>query len=68
MFVRFDVLMAPLLQVTLFKSRTFDPKQWKPRECKKPHNNADSIITMSRNNLIMIRNKILMFMASTNGC
>jgi hypothetical protein len=64
MCVRFDVLMAPLPQATLFKSLTFDPKQWKPRECKKLHNNADSVvIIMSRNNLIMIRNMILMFMA-----
>jgi len=68
MFVRFDVLNAPLPQVTLFKSCTFDPKQWKPRECMKLHTNADSIIMMSRNNLIMIRNMVLMFTASTNGC
>ena len=67
MFVRFDVLMAPLPQVTLFKSHTFDPKQWQPREGKELHTNTDSIIMMSRNNLIVIRNMMLMFMASTNG-
>jgi len=68
--VRFDVLMAPLPQVTVFRSHTFDPKQWKPRECKKlhTHTNADSIIIiMSRNYLIMISNMILTFTASTNG-
>ena len=41
-------------------------KQWNPRECKKLNIDTHNIIMISRNNLIMMRNVMLIFIDSSN--